>query len=87
MTNNSRRFEKGGRPDWPSFRIRNISPELWERVKTRAVYESKDGNPRLNGVLLHLLQVYAEQGLPPLAGFPKAGAGPTVSPMPPQEGE
>jgi len=70
------------RPDWPQYRVRNINPTLWQRVIDRAKAESHDGSPRLNAVLLHLLEYYAASGLPALPGFPQRGAraDPSVSP-------
>jgi hypothetical protein len=70
------------RPDWPQYRVRNINPTLWQRVIDRAKTESFDGSPRLNAVLLHLLEYYAASGLPALPGFPQRGASadPSVSP-------
>jgi hypothetical protein len=63
--NNSRTFAAGARPDWPKFLIRNIPPALWDQVKTRALADSADGNPRINAVCVRLLQLYATHGLPP----------------------
>jgi hypothetical protein len=70
------------RPDWPQYRVRNINPTLWQRVIDRAKADSHDGSPRLNAVLLHLLEYYAASGLPALPGFPQRGASadPSVSP-------
>ena len=43
----------------PSFILRKIDPDLWERVKAQA---TKEGRP-LRWVLLRLLAVYAVKGL------------------------
>jgi hypothetical protein len=40
----------------PSYILRNIDPDLWERVKVKAVSEGRS----LRGLILWLLEKYAD---------------------------
>jgi hypothetical protein len=46
----------------PSYIIRQIDTELWNRVKSRA--ESEGRGQGLRWVLVQLLEYYADHGLP-----------------------
>lgn len=59
-------YSGGGRPDWPSFMIRSIPPDLWEQVKARARRENGVEHPRINAICLRLLAQYAAHGTQPI---------------------
>ena len=43
-----------------TYMLRNIDPELWSQVKTRAASEGRG----LRWIVLYLLAFYARKGLP-----------------------